>query len=390
MKKVVFLFMSQGAAFPGTIERRVYPTKSCGDKYNQDFAGECYFKMLKELLDNRIISDLKIFFESNVEPGIANWITGENIYCEVIPEIRFIDEYIDKDTIIFARGGFKHWHDWLLRYKNKNWLMLYAANTGREKWEFWDIVLDDLRENLHFLDTNGRYWFPFVKPISENMFYPEDIPYCFDICIGASHIHDKKGQWRISELLKLYQEKYNKKLKAIMPGSFRRGEKTLKMIEDVKSRNVDIYLPGMVSRQQLRKIYNQSKIFISPGPHGQNDRGLLEAISCGCSVITLFVKNHSPLLCNINTPYYVYFKNWKDDLEQIHVLSEEVNSMLTDINTINKPINLKEMNVNFYKNVVGNHRFKIAKLFSFIGENDPTILNKEKFLKSNNGFKENL
>lgn len=314
MAKLLFLFMSQGSASPGTTER-VYPTKQCGEKYMDAFAGEGYFKMLDALLKNYVIDDLKIFFESNVQPGIASWVKGPSTYCEVIPEIRFVEEYIEEDTIIFVRGGFKHWHDLLLKYKGKNWLMLYAANTGRERWAWWDIVFDDLR-CANKIDRHGRYWFPFIKPINEEMFFPEDmirqqpVPQ-WDFCIGASHVHDRKGQWRVVDGIIEYNKKYGD-LSAVMPGAPRRGLKTRQMInEKLKlSRFVDIC--GHVHRTELRRIFNDSKYFIHFGQHGQNDRGPIEALACGTPVVIGSPGYHAPFLsntcytgCNIDDPVSV-------------------------------------------------------------------------------------
>jgi len=291
--KVVFLFMSQGCASPGSTER-TYPKHQCGTKYMDDFAGEGYFKLLDALVKNETITDLKIFFESNVQPGLASWVTGENVYCEVIPEIRFVEEYIDKDTIIFARGGFKHWHDFLLKYKGKNWLMLYAANTGRQRWTFWDIILDDLRD-FHSIDKYGRYYFPFVKPINEDMFYPKnDTPIEWDFCIGASHIHDRKGQWRALEAIIEYNRKYGE-IRAVMPGAPRRSIKTHEMLLRLDEMRW-VETPGHVHRTQLREILNGSKYFIHLGAHGQNDRGPLEALACGTSTIIASPGYHAPFL----------------------------------------------------------------------------------------------
>ena len=304
--KVVFLFMSQGSASPGTT-KRVYPTNPCGEKYMDAFAGEGYFKMLEALVKNNTISDLKIFFESNVQPGIASWIKDSSVYCEVIPEIRFVDEYIDKDTIIFVRGGFKHWHDFLLKYKDQNWLLLYAANTGRERWSWWDIVFDDL-ECRNQIDRHGRYWFPFIKPINEQMFFPEnDQPLKWDFCIGASHIHDRKGQWRVVEAISEYNKRYGE-INCVMPGAPRRGLKTVEMIKNLPGIK-HVEMPGHVHRTKLREIFNQSKYFIHLGAHGQNDRGPIEALACGTPIVIGSPKYHAPFLsrigyigCNINEP----------------------------------------------------------------------------------------
>jgi glycosyltransferase involved in cell wall biosynthesis len=294
--KVVFLFMSKSSASPNST-KRIYPKNFCGVQYDK-FNDECYFKLFHDLLRHNIIDDLKVFYESNVDPGMAKWIKHPNAYCEVIPEIRFVREYIDKDTIIFVRGGFKHWLEFLLPYKGKNWLIIYAANTGREKWPIWDIVLDDIGYKNE-VDKHGRYFFPFLKPVNEEIFKPlMDSKISYDLCVGASHIHDKKGQWKVVDAISYYRKKYGN-IKIILPGSPRGGINTREMYNKFNE-GFDVSLPGYVSRQELMHIFNQSKYYITLGTHGQNDRGVLEAYSCGTE----------PIIGNpeYNTPFLKKFK----------------------------------------------------------------------------------
>lgn len=282
--KLLFLFMSQGSAPPGSTPDNWQPVMPCGERYHNDFHREGYFMLLQQLVEDHIISDLTVVYESNVQPGFAKWIDHKNAKCFVVPELRFIEKYIDEKTVIWVRGGFRHWHNWLLKYKDKNWLMLYAANTGREKWPWWDIVLDDIRMH-NVIDTHERYWFPFVKPIDDRFYCPSDHTFesdIYDLCIGASHIHDKKGQWRAVRVMAEYEKTFNHRLKAVMPGALRRGVETNKMLADIEAKGHDIHMPGHVHKRQLLDYYRTSKIFLHLGNHGQNDRGPLEASACGC------------------------------------------------------------------------------------------------------------
>ena len=292
--KVVFLFMSQSSASPGAT-RRVIPKNDCHFFYHEQFAGEGYFALMQRLVDMKVITDLKIFYESNKGPGLAHWVKGKNVYCEVIPEIRFVHDYIDSDTILFVRGGFKHWYDFLLKYKDQNWLMLYAANTGRERWLFWDVILNDLSE-VELVDIHGRYWHYFLKPIDEETFYKEQAKNKhYDFCFGASHIHDKKGQWLAVNALKEYNIRYGA-LNAVMPGVPRRSANTTKMLNEVLPNVSHVFAPGHVNRNMLRGIFNQCKYFMHLGSHGQNDRGPLEAMACGVPVILASPGYHAPFL----------------------------------------------------------------------------------------------
>lgn len=290
--KIVYFFMSQGAAPTGSIAS-YKPTSKCGEQYN-DFNGEGTFKLLQKLHDNGVIDDLRVFYESARDPGIANWIPG--VYCSVIPEIRFAEQFIKENSIIFVRGGFRTWHDFLVQYKHKNWLMLYAANTGRQRWTWWDVILNDC-DKINDVDKFGRYWHFFIKPTDESLFYPKClIEKKYDLCIGASHIHDKKGQWRTINMLIEYKKRYGKNLKCIMPGAPRRGVETGKIREKISNHGLDVEIVGKVSRHKLCSIFNRSRFFIHLGTHGQNDRGPIEALACGTPLIIGSPSYHSPIL----------------------------------------------------------------------------------------------
>jgi hypothetical protein len=285
-KHLLFLFMAQGNATPGSTSDWK-PDHLCAEHYHTAFHREGYFVMLEKLLEKGCFDELTIIFESNRGHGVANWVDHPNARCLVIPEIKYAEQFITDETIIFVRGGFKHWHDWLLKYKGKNWLMLYSANTGRQKWLWWDIILDDILMQ-HTVDKHGRYMFPFIKPIDDEFYLPDkSAKQVFDVCIGASHVHDKKGQWRVWEVLKAYVKLFDESITAVLPGSPRRGAKTVEMLDQIYRKcpeKIVISHIGHVHKEELVKVYQRSKVAMFLGSHGQNDRGPLEASSCGCLV----------------------------------------------------------------------------------------------------------
>jgi glycosyltransferase involved in cell wall biosynthesis len=114
----------------------------------------------------------------------------------------------------------------------------------------------------------------------------------YDVCVGASHIHDRKGQWRVIDALAHYKTANKRNLKAVMPGRSMRGGHTTQLFEIVKSEGLDVAMPGMLRRSKVCDIYNQSKIFVFLGEHGQNDRGPLEALCCGTPIIIANAKYH--------------------------------------------------------------------------------------------------
>jgi glycosyltransferase involved in cell wall biosynthesis len=79
-----------------------------------------------------------------------------------------------------------------------------------------------------------------------------------------------------------------------------RGGQTTHLFEIVKSEGLDVAMPGMLPRSKVCDIYNQSKIFVFLGEHGQNDRGPLEALCCGTPIIIANAKYHqSECCCNL-------------------------------------------------------------------------------------------
>jgi hypothetical protein len=256
---------------------------------------EGYLSMLVKLKELKVIDDLIVFIESNRSPG-SKIVLGTP--CYVVPRIHYVEPFLQPNDIIFVRGGFRGWYDpFLLKMEaQKRWLMIYAANTGRQRWKLWDIILSDLNTH-HAFDKWRRAFLLFNKPISPDIFHPLDIPRSIDVCIGASKIHDRKGQWRVIDALIEYERIYGKKLKAVLPGSLRyRGYKTPKIVPKINKHNLDVTMPGFLDRRELNKVYNQSKVFVYLGNSGENDRGPLEATSVGCPTILGGKTRHAPFL----------------------------------------------------------------------------------------------
>ena len=67
---------------------------------------------------------------------------------------------------------------------------------------------------------------------------------------------------------------------------------TTKHIQKIlKSGDVDIEGPVGLTRERLALMMNRSKLFVHAGYGGQNDRGILEAMCCGCTPL-LFGQSH--------------------------------------------------------------------------------------------------
>jgi glycosyltransferase involved in cell wall biosynthesis len=275
MGKLVFFYTNHGsAAGPVPWDRNVQSQ----NPYCKLITTEGYFSIIQELLARKIVDDALIIIESCRSPG---FFKAEGIQGYVVPHIKNTREFLYPGDVLWARGGFRSWFEYLQELQREGfWQMLYAANTGRERWNFWDFVLDDLNPEERF-DGRERLHVHFKKPMNEKIFFPTGVKKKYDICIGASHIHDKKGQHKTLAALFQLKKELGRTLKCVMPGSSRGGTHTRKWLNNRVYDSLDIHAPGMVSRYELAEIFNQSKMFCYLGGAGQGDRGPLEAMACG-------------------------------------------------------------------------------------------------------------
>jgi hypothetical protein len=274
----------------------LYVRNRRGDFFAERVKEEGYYYLIKRMVETGIVDNALIVIESP-EQKFIDYEKG--IKGLIINDMNRIDRYLMPGDIIWCRGGWKNWHDPLKKLGDAgHWLMMYAANTGREKWTLWDVILDDLSGG-NFIDDENRFHLYFRKPLNPSFFYPhEETKKIYDICIGASNIHDKKGQWRAIEVMVAYKEIFGIGLKAVMPGSIRGGENTEKMLKSIDAYGLDVTMPGELTRSELCKVYNQSRIFIHLGSHGQGDRGPMEAMKCGCFLTIGFPQYHAPWVCS--------------------------------------------------------------------------------------------
>jgi hypothetical protein len=291
--KLVFIFHSHGAASTGSNPPWDQNIEST-NPYIDGLKTEGYFYLIHALKKLEIVDDVLILIESNTLPGKFT-IHGINGY--VVPEIGQAVPFIGKADIIWARGGHRTWFNFLRGMAVDHWVFLYGANTGRERWTFWHAILDDLTDRKAHVDEVGRAWIPWNKPINPDLFKFRRLKRKWDVCIGASYIHDKKGQWRTVEaLIKYHKNPLNEPLKCVMPGSIRSGRnQTVTTFQRLEESGLQIERSGWISRKDLGIILNQSKIMVHGGASGQNDRGVLEALSCGCKLILSSPQHHAPI-----------------------------------------------------------------------------------------------
>ena len=289
-QKLIYLYTSDRPANNAKRELIMTPTKN---KFATEAPTDGMIKMWCELAGRDIIDKVEIFVDSHISCGYKQLTPKASLY--VVPDIDIARDFISPGDIVIVRGGFKPWFPTLTKIyeARKNWILFYRANTNRNPWPFWDIILDDLLKKTSVMHLN-RYWFKFSKPVNEEIFkYDPAIGKTYgkhyNVCIGASHIHAKKGQYMGVRALRAYTDYYEYKLSAVLPGGFIRCMYNKEIITARDDGIVDVI--GHTTRQLLCELLNRSEVFIHAGPGGQNDRGVLEAMCCGLPVI-LASHNH--------------------------------------------------------------------------------------------------
>ena len=262
-----------------------------------------HYDLIREMVKQEIVPEAHIYWEEYASRAPKVYAEEKNFTAVSVPNIDNIK--VQPGDVIWVRGGWKAWlpkiEEWIA---NKHWLLYYGANTGHERWTFWDFIFTDCKD-LYGYDRHYRTWIPYRKPVSSTFGYKEK-PLTYDVCIGASHVTKRKGQWRTWNMIEEYQKQFGT-LNCIIPGDFTPDFKTRTLYSTV-SKLPNVTTPGFVSREKLCDIFNRTKVFIHLGGGGQNDRSVLEAGTCGCKIILLNGKWHSSFIKN-NTENVFVFKD---------------------------------------------------------------------------------
>ena len=75
------------------------------------------------------------------------------------------------------------------------------------------------------------------------------------------------------------------------------------MTDQAKKQNVAINLVGSLSNEELLKLYQKYKYFISTSLFEGNPKSLLEAMGSGCIVIGSNINNHSEIISDNKNGY---------------------------------------------------------------------------------------
>lgn len=293
--RIVYMFTSDGCAgAPNLVPCNLDVEATNHFTHPEGLPTEGFYWMFKRMVEEKIVDEVMIVIDSMHGPGSFKLCDG--VYGCVIPHIDDLKPLLRPDDVIFARGGFKSWFPFLEQMqREKRWILFYRANTNRHSWPFWDVIFEDVAVETPFVDGQDRVYIDFRKPTNpELFFYRPQVKRVYDLCIGASHIHDKKGQWRVVDMLIAHKKLFGYDLRCIMPGRFYRGVQSNFLMEKVIANNLIVRFPGMMTRKEVAEYMNQSKVFIHLGAAGQNDRGVLESMACGCFQVLNSPPHHAP------------------------------------------------------------------------------------------------
>jgi glycosyltransferase involved in cell wall biosynthesis len=294
--------------------------------------------LLEQLKRTGVIDDYIVVLESANSPGRGTLPDGSSWFT--VPHINDTLSLLQEGDVIWARGGFRPWPPFLEQMnKEGRWVLFYRAATNRGGWPYWDVILDDLIETA-FQDERKRLFLPFHKPVRPEYFSPDyrQVP-VYDVVLNASHIHDRKGQYKGILAAIEYQKMFGKKLRVLLPGSYYHGFYTNQIYDWVEAYQLAVTQPGMVPRQRVGVLMNQCKLYVHLGGGGQNDRGALEALRCGLPVVIgspnyfppfMSRAPHSIIIPDYDNPYSVanalknkldnYLPQWKRDVAEYYDL----------------------------------------------------------------------
>jgi hypothetical protein len=324
--RLIFLYTADGQAATGTMPKWDI-NAAANNHYARQLPEEGYFCMLRELVKRGIIDECMIVVESTHGTGTIEFEKG--LYCHVMPEINYLDALLRPDDVIWCRHGFRSWFLFLNRCRDAGrWMLFYGANGGRERWRVWDVIFNDL-QGKDYIDPWGRVNLDFRKPTNHTIFFCNPLEeQKFDVMIGASHIHDKKGQWKVINALIEYKRLYGSCPRCVLPGRPYRGDKTNLMYSLISQNSMNVTKTGMLPRRSLADIMRQTKIFVHMGS-GQGDRGALEAGLCGCYLVIGQPQYHHPAMTKEFK--YCWAEESGNDSEQlaigIHTLLESIQDL---------------------------------------------------------------
>lgn len=249
---------------------------------------------MRELVRDGLINSVRVVRESYATTVPTTDYEEPGFTAISVPDVNILT--LVPGEIVWVRGGWKSHLPWIERHLPNHWFLYYGANAGHHSWPHWDVILEDRHQRYVFPDSLGRLVWYYRKPVAPEFRARPGLERTWDVCVGASHIYDRKGQFRALDVCDEFYRLTGRQLRCIVPGCFYSREK---QTERMKARlqsgaYPNVHLSGMLPREELVGVYNRSRFMYAATCGGQGDRCALEAGVCGCRMITARRRNHGP------------------------------------------------------------------------------------------------
>lgn len=283
-----------------------------------------HYGLMHELVRRGVVDKARIIMQGYAQHGVDILEDRGGVTIESHEQMETVVP--GPGDVIWVRGAWKSWLPWIQQYAAAHWFLYYAANAGHQSWPWWDVILYDLADGNR-LGTGGTLWWHYRKPISPE-FENRNLQTKYDVCVGASHIYDRKGQYRILPIAKEYKKLTGNDLRIVIPGRYYSRERQTEAMRAEINAGAwpNIFVPGWMPRAEMVDIYNSAKYFYAATCGGQGDRCVPESGTCGCRQIIGLSKNHPPYA--YANPLITYTPPDPDDFEAIaRFLAEDRNDL---------------------------------------------------------------
>lgn len=260
----------------------------------EQFTTDGHYALLRALQKTDLVDEVEIILNNYAVPSrLLHAEPGLRVHS-----LKEIDEFETRPgDVVWIRGAWKPWIPWIEKAADvhKCWLIHYSANAGHHQWPWWDAILWDLAAG-NKIGRESKLWWHYRKPVCPEFRIMPEVEQEYDVCCGASHIYDRKGQFRILPICHEFKKLTGRDLRVIMPGAFySREKKTEAMKAEMKAGKwPNIFVPGWLTREGMIRVYNMAHVFYAATCGGQGDRCVPESGACGARQIVGLPKNHPP------------------------------------------------------------------------------------------------
>lgn len=256
-----------------------------------------HYEFFRELVKRGYLERVRIILENYADRRSRCLHSDEQLEVWSVHDVPS-EVTLEPQEAVWVRGGWKSWIPWIDKHLPNHWFLFYAANSGRAAWSYWDVVLEDREESYAFPDKKGRLRWYFRKPVAPDFRTDLTAKPKWDLCVGASHLYDRKQQFRTLPVCDAFRRLTGRDLRCVIPGCFYSHEvQTEAMKRRLRAGEYpNIHLPGMLHRADLADVFNRSRFFYAATCGGQGDRSALEAAACGCRLVSARRRVHAPYL----------------------------------------------------------------------------------------------